>query len=240
MISKKIIEDQAIKNQTRPENIAREYLQHLFLRYFYQERASENILFKGGTALRLIYQSPRFSEDLDFSAFKISISKIENLIESTLLKINQEEKIKLEEAKATKGGYLSIFQGLIGQIWISGQLQISQRPKKRVPGQILTIQNPLTAPYTLWALTEEQLVEEKLTALLTRGKMRDFYDLYFILRLRLKINLTPKRNSQILRQIEKHTNLSFARELKPFLPQSHHPVLKNFKENLKRELEKYL
>lgn len=39
---------------------------------FYQEKEAEAILFKGGTALRLIYQSPRFSEDLDFSGFKIS------------------------------------------------------------------------------------------------------------------------------------------------------------------------
>ena len=48
-------------------NALREYFQHLFLQELYQLAGSEQMLFKGGTALRIIYGSPRFSEDLDFS-----------------------------------------------------------------------------------------------------------------------------------------------------------------------------
>ncbi len=33
---------------------------------------SESLLFKGGTVLKLIWRSPRFSEDLDFTGSKIS------------------------------------------------------------------------------------------------------------------------------------------------------------------------
>ena len=37
--------------------------------------------FKGGTALRIIFKSPRFSEDLDFSAYNISIPEINQLVD---------------------------------------------------------------------------------------------------------------------------------------------------------------
>lgn len=238
MISRRIIEKLATKIQTIPENVAREYLQHLFLRYFYQERPAQNVLFNGGTALRLIYQSPRFSEDLDFSAIKTSTSQLENLIETALVKINREEKITLEEAKKTTGGYLAKFQASIGQIPVKGQLQISLRPKEKIPNQIFTISSQLLPPYTLCAYSEERLVEEKLMALLTRAKIRDFYDLYYILRAGLKISLTPEQIDRLTKKLKKLDNKILAKQLKPFLPKSHHPVLKKFKQNLERELER--
>jgi len=238
MISREIIEKLAVKTQTSVENIAREYLQHLFLRSFYQEKQAENVLFKGGTALRIIYQSPRFSEDLDFSASKISVRQIENLIETALVKVNREEKIELDEAKKTSGGYLAKFQALIGQIPVNGKLEVSFRSRKLLSGQSLTITSQLLPPYTLCAYEEEKLVKEKLNALLTRAKVRDFYDLYFILRAKLKINLRSEEINQIIKKLEKRNRGIFSKELKLFLPNSHHRVLRDFKENLKRELER--
>jgi len=48
-------------------NIVREYFQHVFLGELYKLSNAEKLLFKGGTALRIVYGSPRFSEDLDFT-----------------------------------------------------------------------------------------------------------------------------------------------------------------------------
>jgi len=48
-------------------NLAREYLQVYLLRLLQEANATEQMAFVGGTALRLLYQLPRFSEDLDFS-----------------------------------------------------------------------------------------------------------------------------------------------------------------------------
>lgn len=239
MISRNLIEKTAIKAQTSLENIAREYLQHLFLRAFYQEKEAEAILFKGGTALRLIYRSPRFSEDLDFSGFQVSVSKTEDLIEAALVEVNREEKIDLEEAKKTTGGYLARFQALVDGIKVGGKLEISFRAKKPLAGQILTIISPLLPPYTLCAYPEEKLAQEKLTALLTRAKTRDFYDLYFILRARLKIKLSAAEAKQIINKLERRNDDLFSQELKRFLPKSHHRLLKNFPQSLKRELERF-
>ncbi len=67
MLDSEYLKKLALKFQTRQENIVREYLQHLFLSFLYKLKGSENLFFKVGSALRILYQNPRFSEDLDFS-----------------------------------------------------------------------------------------------------------------------------------------------------------------------------
>jgi len=100
---------EAIQNtfQTTRENVFREYAQHLFLSSFYRKKGSENIFFKGGTALRFAYRSPRFSEDLDFSAVEIGVREVEEVIIEVLEDFtNQGLKWEIEESKETTGGYL--------------------------------------------------------------------------------------------------------------------------------------
>src|SRR3989338_6258033 len=48
-------------------NTAREFLQLLILKIIYDNGYFKNLTFTGGTALRIIYKTRRFSEDLDFS-----------------------------------------------------------------------------------------------------------------------------------------------------------------------------
>ena len=73
-------------------NIVREYFQHVFLAELYKLPSAEKMLFKGGTALRIVYGSPRFSEDLGFSLVNRSAFRFEDLI----------KKIKME---LTSAGY---------------------------------------------------------------------------------------------------------------------------------------
>src|ERR1035441_10085199 len=103
MISFLTLQQIARKQQTSIfPNIVREYAQHLFLAELYQLAGSEKLLFKGGTALRIIYNSPRFSEDLDFSFFTAPHTKskdfIENLFVGVLAKI-ENNGIRIELGK---------------------------------------------------------------------------------------------------------------------------------------------
>ena len=67
MITQDAIKKLAIQYRTSEfPNIVREYFQHLFLSQLYRMEKADSLLFKGGTALKIIYGSPRFSEDLDF------------------------------------------------------------------------------------------------------------------------------------------------------------------------------
>ena len=56
-----------IESPAEKLNILREYIQTLVLRSLHESEAFLNLSFVGGTALRFVYNLPRFSEDLDFS-----------------------------------------------------------------------------------------------------------------------------------------------------------------------------
>ena len=67
-------------------NIVREYFQHVFLEQLYRLDEAERMLCKRGTALRVIYGSPRFSEDLDFSLFGVSPAHIKSFVEGLFVR----------------------------------------------------------------------------------------------------------------------------------------------------------
>ena len=67
-------------------NIVREYFQHIFLTELYKLPDAEKLLFKGGTALRIVYDSPRFSEDLDFSLFGVLDHDVKSFVEGLFIK----------------------------------------------------------------------------------------------------------------------------------------------------------
>jgi predicted nucleotidyltransferase component of viral defense system len=181
MISQDSILQAARSQQTTELNVAREYCQHLFLRAFYRQAGSERVLFKGGTALRIVFGSPRFSEDLAFSGFGATVNEIETWV--------------LEA---------------VGDIEQHG---IGIEP-------------------------EAMLLEEKLNALLIRGKPRDYYDVYFMLR---KGMVTVEQRPRLAEVKQKllRSKLNLQRELALFLPRSHHAVLRDFSRTLEAELTRH-
>jgi len=237
MITEEHIKTLANQYQTTQLNCRREYFQHLFLSYFYQQPQTDTIFFKGGTSLRVIFQSPRFSEDLDFSSSLKTVRPIEQAILQTLEAIEREAVVaNLQEAKETSGGYLAdiAFRAFEQTISILLQFSLRQGNKK---GEVITISNDFIPAYIVISLQREQLIEEKIKALLTRKKPRDFFDLYFILR----SNLLPTSKKSVLSSAHKtlsELNINFEVELKQFLPKSHWPTIKNFKQTLFREIER--
>ena len=244
MIEKKQVQNLADRWQTTADNVVREYFQQLFLSRLYQEKGSDSLLFKGGTALRIIWQSPRFSEDLDFTGVNITIKKIETLMEGALTKIEMEGvQTEIVESKKTSGGYLAIFQFATSEYKSRIQVEVSLRNGKKALGTATLVQSDLVMSYTLIHLKEEQLVAEKIQACLTRGKARDFYDLYFILRSRMAFKVAFIQDKQLKAKIldaVKSGKLNFKRELKAFLPVNQHMIIKGFPEKLVAEIERNL
>lgn len=240
MISKSLIEDLTHKYQTHQDNVAREYCQHLFLSYFYQKKNSDRILFKGGTAIRFIYNSPRFSQDLDFTAYNMTKRQIETIFIDSLNDARQTGiDIELQEAKTTAGGYLAVAWFTFLDFKQAIQIEVSMRSKAKTPSEIYLISGDYLPAYNIIVLAEKYLIEEKIQALLDRAKPRDFFDIYFLLRANLS---TPKKAlslNKVLKRLEE-SKIDFKRELTLFLPKSHHNILKDFKNILKRELSKYV
>lgn len=244
MIEPEVIAELSEKYQTTEQNIVREFCQHLFLSHLYLEKGAQQLLFKGGTALRLIWGSPRFSEDLDFSSFKITASEIESLVEGALLPIERSGMTaSIIEAKKTSGGYLAILEFKWSRFSSQIQLEISFRGGAHLKGTVVGIASDFIPNYTLVHLRERDLVEEKIKALLTRGKPRDFYDLYFILRKGMDFKEIFRKDKSLKESLlskVKKEKLNIKNELKLFLPVNQHNLLKNFSELLAKELEKNL
>jgi predicted nucleotidyltransferase component of viral defense system len=59
-----------------------EYLQYELLDSLFKNKAAAALSFIGGTAIRILHDSPRFSEDLDFDNFGLSFSQFESLLKT--------------------------------------------------------------------------------------------------------------------------------------------------------------
>lgn len=239
MLSENNFKELVKKYQTTEINILREYFQHLFLSNLYQLKESEKLAFKGGTALRVIFNSPRFSGDLDFTG-DIKSFHLKSLLEKVLSKIEFEGlKIKTLESKPTSGGFLVIYETEIYSLPVRVELNISLRQRHQ---KILTnshlISSPFIPAYTIVALEDKALVKEKIAALLTRQKPRDFFDLYFILRNRLCVDEVIPYQMQLLKTISKQDGRFFLRELKIVLPKTHWNILTGFTKKLIGELKR--
>lgn len=240
MISQDTLKEFTKKFQTFEINIAREYIQHLFLSSLYRAPGAGKLLFKGGTALRFIYGSPRFSEDLDFSGENIYHYKvIEDLFINALSEIEKEGiKIALKEAKSTSGGYLGIIHYEFYDFKEDMNFEISLRKGRRLKKDTTTIVNEFIPAYTICHLSLENIINEKIRALIERKKPRDYYDLYFILRHPLLRKYLPKNHLEKIKKSLGKEKIDFKKELSILLPISHHQILKNFKNNLLSEIEK--
>ena len=241
MLNQNTIKQLSIKNQTIEDNIAREYMQHLFLSTLYSQKDSDVFLFKGGTALKIIFESPRFSEDLDFSVQRsLAKNKLENFFLEAINTILEEGiSIDLKEAKLTSGGYLGILSYSLYHLRGEIQIEISLRQQKSLQKSVTTIISDFLPPYVLVFLSLQKIVSEKIAALLTRQKPRDYYDLYFILRhpqlnKYVDFKIIPQIKEKLLKE-----KINFKSELEVLLPVSHHQILANFKEILFKELDKY-
>ncbi|MBM3209199.1 nucleotidyl transferase AbiEii/AbiGii toxin family protein [Candidatus Shapirobacteria bacterium] len=239
MIERKILADLATKKETTFFNIGREYLQNLFLAKFYQKTGSENFLFKGGTALRLVFGSPRFSEDLDFTGLKNGAS-FEKILEDVLVELSLENlKVELTEAKPTSGGYFSLLAfDLFGEK-IEIEEEVSFRPAAILERETALVAWELSPAYKVYLLGRRVLVAEKAKALIMRQKPRDIFDLYFILRneqLRRELKLTEEEREAIFSLLLKKDKREIDRELRTLLPKSFWPIIKDLPAVLKMEL----
>lgn len=238
MLDQETLREVASKLQTSELNARREYVQHLFLANFYQQPITRKVFFKGGTALRLLYGSPRFSEDLDFSTGLIKFKELESAIEATLVEVERQEiTTEIVESKKTSGGYLGIIEFDLRQTKVRLQLEVSGREGKN-KGEMTTVVSSFVPAYQLMVLTQSELVKQKIKALLERQKPRDFYDLFFMLR----ANLLPVTEKTVLAKVLKllkASRINFSEELKLFLPKSHWLIIKDFKTTLEREINRH-
>jgi predicted nucleotidyltransferase component of viral defense system len=239
MISRSQIIELRDEWKTTELNVAREYVQHVLISSLFRNLHKQiKLAFKGGTALRIIWRSPRFSEDLDFTAWGTAYH-VQGSLNDTMAEVEKAGlNIKLVESNKTSGGWFALAKTQVHEWSINIEWNISLRQvdqKSIVPTLITT---PLWASYSLLALSAEQMAYEKVEALFRRRKPRDFFDIYFLLRNRLGVSEILKRKSQLIAEIKRLNANTVGRELRLFMPQNQWPVAKQLPKLLAMELNR--
>ncbi len=201
------------------QQVIREEVEVFFLNSLFESSISERLIFKGGTALRLLYDSPRFSEDLDFSVTdKIESTEFKNTI-NRIVKPDGRFSIRDLASKY----YTHLAEIRIKEPWqdiaFSLKIEISRRPvkEKEVKFGNALVKSPATnIAVMVRAFTLEQILTDKLRAIKERKMPRDIFDTWFICqKTRASFNLKgfgyPKGK---IRQ-----------ELRKFLPRKFYPVI---------------
>ncbi len=211
--------------------VLREYLQLWFLSELYKEKFSEDLFFKGGTALHIIFGMDRFSEDLDFSVVNLKPESFEKYINKFFKNLSQIENVSFKEKRSLTGKRIVLIfnESLVeGKVFIN--LDFSFR-EKVVDGKASIVKTDYPIIFTSFVnhLSPEEILAEKIRALLTREKGRDLYDIWFLLNQGTKLNgeiikeklkyykLKEHDLSKILDKIEKFNKKDFIIDLRPFV-----------------------
>ena len=212
----KVAKNKGLKNR---EHIEKDYFQDVLLYHLYKK--SNNFIFKGGSCLYKLYNLPRFSEDLDFSI--LTQKNIKETIES----VARELKAKIE-SKKTKTSFLFKlrFSGILTQFNI---VRIDVSLYNIVFGfEVKNYVSPYIdiPPFSLRVLKLEEILAEKIHALIKRNNARDLYDLFFLLRfvvpneelIQKKLEIFKmKFDKEIVKRKIEEIKPKWEAELKPFL-----------------------
>ena len=207
------------------EHVVREEYELLILRNLMETPLSSALVLKGGTALRLAYGSPRFSDDLDFSLLAPVSEEVFVPVAETIAKALPE--VILVEALAKRFTLFALYK--VREPYLpyafSIKLEVSTRPETWKREQDFTLRL-LTSPVTPISVlaqvaTLERMWADKQSALATRRQPRDLYDLWFIAQ-KLRRTFTPDLSGFDRRTIR--------RELRKYLPRSHWQVIEQWSE----------
>lgn len=180
------------RNPLEGRNVTREYLQSRILSSLQQAGAMIPLAFHGGTALRFLYQIPRYSEDLDFAlerpAEEYDIRAYLQEIRSDLVAENYPIELKINDRKVVHSGFIR-FRGLLNELDLSPhadevlsiKIEVDTRPPAGAGLETTIVRRHVMLH--LQHHDKPSLLAGKLHAFLQRpySKGRDVYDLFWYL-----------------------------------------------------------
>ncbi len=186
------------------ERIIREYFELLVLNELSNRTWSKSLVFKGGTALRLAYGSPRFSDDLDFSLVDtVRKDKLFTFAKETSNKYDLKIRDNWEK-RHTMLVEFQIHQPYLPQAFRL-KIEISKRKSHTLHYELKLLKSP-AAPFEVLfnVQTLDSMAADKLQSLSERSEPRDLFDLWYISKKidqpvpKIKQNIDTKRIRQTL------------------------------------------
>ncbi len=201
--------------------LERDYLLVLLLHDVYSVFSNE-LIFKGGTALKYFYSLNRFSEDADFSYVSSEYipdrKRLGEKIDAVLDSFSIQYQITEREQRANKAGNEVV--GINYEIRVngplnrrSGQLQnikIDISLRNDVIGKpelkYLSPIYPDITTFSVPVMNINEILAEKIAAIIERTKMRDIYDAYYLLVIR-KLKYDEKLVAEKMRRRGEEFNM---------------------------------
>ena len=251
MISKEQIKELSQKFSIDESSVIREYLQILFLSVLYDEKESLKIYFKGGTALRLLFNSFRFSEDLDFTSLKTK-NEIKKILINVTMKMNLiVPNIELREVNASINSLTGFLRYKTDDLKypLNINLEFSLRETPLTEKDIILETLFPVSPYpVVKCLSWEEILAEKIRALMCRAKGRDLFDIWYLLSKGIEIDWTMVNRKMafykkeidsldILNKIKKMDQKKLKIDLGKFLPLNQRKISENIQEMLLKKLK---
>ncbi|RPH61774.1 MAG: nucleotidyl transferase AbiEii/AbiGii toxin family protein [Chloroflexi bacterium] len=213
----------------------RDYVQHLLLFGLYSH--SQELTFKGGTALRIVYKGNRYSEDLDFNG-NLTVEKTKNTWQNVLRELiayGLQAGIRNEWQSDFGYSFDVSYQGPIydGRDRTKGKVRVDislRRESVETKRELISPEYDDLRPFVATVLSPEHLMAEKVRALLVRNKARDMYDIWLLKNQGISINkelveqklklyeLTVTRS--VLNAALLKAKGEWDRDLRPLLPQN--------------------
>jgi predicted nucleotidyltransferase component of viral defense system len=216
--------------------LLREYLQYLILEIIFSSNISTKLFFRGGTCLRIVHGSKRFSEDLDFDNKDLSLEEFTSLA----------KKIKRElqrqgfdvETSITKKKVIHchikfpdiLFESNLSNIKTEKiDIQIDTFGQGYEYGPNLYLLNKFNVFKQIRVTPKEIILSQKLWTITqrSRAKGRDFYDIIYLLQntepdmgfLKLKFGTSnwDGAREKILEGIKDGSLDSMVKDVQPFL-----------------------
>ena len=202
--------------------VIREEWELKILKILFDSALGQKVYFKGGTALRLAFGSPRFSEYLDLTAFR-SITKEE--FRSFAKMVSQSSpSIKISDLKSKFYTHLAEFK--ITENYLPKNFSIKVEISKRETKSRYSLRMLTSAVSDLQVLANveelDDIYKEKLAALSSRKKGRDLFDIWYISQKMKRVmpEGLVKINKREIRQINKFLPLNL-RQITPELEEKY-------------------
>lgn len=188
MISRDKLEDISKKTSLHLYQQEKDYLIKLFLFNYY--RRYDSAVFKGGTSLRYLYGTDRFSEDIDLN-LTIAPERFKEEVENILVEF---EKIGIENGFIKEELFEKAYTS---EIWFHGPLyegtnQTQNKFRLDAGERGGTLREPrwtlidskypeTRKKFLVQVMDEDEILVEKIITMFTRSKGRDLYDVWYLL-----------------------------------------------------------
>lgn len=237
MLSLEQIEQYYPKNaQSFKKNLLREYIQYKILEIIFNSKLTDKLSFLGGTALRIVYDNTRFSEDLDFDNLGFNQKNFSLLMDAVKTGLEKEG-----YAVEIRGVFKDAYRCYIKIPKILFDSQLAGTAEQKIVIQVDTaphdfaytpedkVLNKFDVFTKIFVTPLDILLAQKFYAIFNRkrAKGRDYFDIIFLLKktkpnydyLKLKMNIqnAEQLKGAVATQLKLIDLDEIIRDVRPFL-----------------------